>query len=116
VPRSFDIIRNRLTGAGLPDFPIPTSSAQTSRGASRIRRQSARLGSARLGWPSAAVTVVEDAAVGVAAGLAASSTVTAVATTYDAAQLRSAPVIVADVAGLSVEPSGEFLIITPRQD
>jgi len=53
VPRSFDIIRNRLTGAGLPDFPIPTSSATTtSRGADRIRRQ---IGSPRLGAPGLAL-------------------------------------------------------------
>jgi sugar-phosphatase len=111
---SSDLIGNRLTGAGLSHPGVIVSADDVARG--KPDPEGYLLGAARLGWPSTEVAVVEDAAVGVAAGLAAGSTVIAVATTHPAAKLRAASVTVTDLTRLSVEASGEFLSITARQD
>ena len=61
----------------------------------------------RLAVSPAEALVFEDAPAGIAAGLAAGSTVVAVATTHSAAQLEGAAVVVPDLTRIAIEPFGD---------
>jgi sugar-phosphatase len=61
---------------------------------------------ARLAVEPTGAVVFEDAPAGIAAGLAAGSTVVAVATTHSTGQLEGATFVVSDLAQVSIEPYG----------
>ena len=98
------LARHRLAAAGLPLPPVLVSSSDVTRG--KPKPDGYLAAAARLAVAPTGAVVFEDAPAGIAAGLAAGSTVIAVATTRSTGQLEGATFVVSDLAQISIEPYG----------
>jgi sugar-phosphatase len=106
----------RLRSAGLPVPHVLIAAEDVTRG--KPDPEGYLLAAARLGFEAAACLVVEDAPVGIRAGRAAGATVAVVTTTYPAARLESADLIVGSLEELGLiqvdDPtSGGPLLLAP---
>ena len=70
---------------------------------------------AALGFEATQCVVIEDAPVGIAAGLAAGARVVAVTTTHSAHQVASADVIVADLSCLRARLTDDGVALNGRE-
>jgi mannitol-1-/sugar-/sorbitol-6-phosphatase len=100
-----ELARRRLAAAGLPLPPVLVSSSDVIHG--KPMPDGYLAAAERLAVAPAEAVVFEDAPAGIAAGLAAGSTVIAVASTHSAAQLEGASLVVPDLTPISVEPYGD---------
>jgi mannitol-1-/sugar-/sorbitol-6-phosphatase len=100
-----ELARRRLVAAGLPLPPVLVSSRDVNRG--KPMPDGYLAAAERLAVAPAEAVVFEDAPAGIAAGLAAGSTVIAVATTHSAAQLEGAALVVPDLRHIAIEPHGD---------
>jgi sugar-phosphatase len=99
------LARRRLTAAGLPLPPVLVSSSDVTRG--KPTPDGYLAAAERLVVSPAQAVVFEDAPAGVAAALAAGSTVIGIATTHPAAQLEGAAFVLPDLAPIAVERDGD---------
>jgi sugar-phosphatase len=95
------LARDRLGAAGLPVPRTLISGDMVARG--KPEPEGYLAGAARLGVPSDACVVFEDAPAGIQAGVNAGMRVVGVATTYPRSSLFGCASIVADLSELSVE-------------
>ena len=100
-----ELARRRLTAVGLPLPAVLLSSRDVHRG--KPMPDGYLAAAERLAVAPAEALVFEDAPAGIAAGLAAGSTVIAVTTTHSAAELTGAAAWVADLTQIAIEPLGD---------
>jgi sugar-phosphatase len=100
-----ELARRRLAAAGLPLPPVLVSSRDVGRG--KPMPDGYLVAAERLAVASTEAVVFEDAPAGIAAGVAAGSTVIAVATTHSAARLEGAAFVVPDLTRIAIEPYGD---------
>jgi mannitol-1-/sugar-/sorbitol-6-phosphatase len=104
-----DLMRARLTAAGLPVPAVLVAAEDVSRG--KPDPEGYATAAAELGWDVARCLVIEDAPAGVEAGLAAGAQVLAVATSHPPAELTAAHAVVPDLGACSVEIGAEGLVV-----